>query len=337
MKVLLGGGGITSSLIGYFLRNFKERISLDLWEKHEELGGRMKTLHNVQTNVPVDLGAQYITTNAEFSELYSEVYNSLFQNNKIQELDCIIKNMKPISKGTINYIAPEGMSSLVTHFLKNNFNEINLCHCITTLNVFGNTIEVEANNKVKNVYDAIILTMPVPDILRLTGNFKNFISNDIHENMKNVKYSSRFVLVLIYDKQLEVDWDANYITDNIFRYISIQEKKIKLPSNQSSVIFHTSVEFGKKYFHCNNDEIELILLKHVYELFPEWINPIKTFCYKWEYSQITSPFHNSPKCVVLCSKPIIIMAGDSFTCSSFNGCITSAKATADIILQNFSM
>ena len=55
MRVLLVGGGVTNSLISYFLRDSK--IKFTCWEKARGLGGRFATKRN-KDGLKADHGAQ---------------------------------------------------------------------------------------------------------------------------------------------------------------------------------------------------------------------------------------------------------------------------------------
>lgn len=330
-NTLLVGGGITSSLIGFCLRKHKHIVT-DLWEKEEEIGGRMRTFHSEHTQTETDIGAQYITSSDTLLHQNEDIYNSLFESGKIKPLTCRIDNLR-LPDSLHHYVAPMGMSSLVQHFIDSaKLQNIHTSYSVKNLNILPDMVEVETDNGVKELYKAIVLTLPVPSLFELSGNFKEKMGEEISAELKKVKYSSRFVLVLIYNYLLRVEWAANYTPrDKIFRYVGIQEKKVGISSGCSSVVFHTSVEFGERYH--NSEEASLILMERVRELFPQWKDPVDVFCYKWHYSQVVTPFRNTPGHVVLSSKPPIIITGDGFTTSNFDGCIESANSTVDTLLK----
>lgn len=332
MNVIVVGGGLTGSLIGFFLRRLV--INLDLWESDQELGGRMKTFKTNQFSNGVDTGAQYITTNAKVID--HEVYSCLLKSHKIQPLNSDIINMKPLPSDAVNYIGTEGMESVVHHLINSsNFRNVYLSQPVKKLNIIDHSVEVVSVNGQKEMYDSVVLTLPVPVVLNLEGNFKNSIPKHIYEKLQKVKYSSRDCLMLFYDKKLPVNWAAKYIPhDEIFRYVAIQENKLGISSNQSSVVFHTSIQFGEKYKAVDDEIVKSVLLKHAQQLFREWEDPIEVQHYKWNYSQVLKPYENTPAKVILCTKPLIIIAGDGFTTSNVDGCITSAQSTADTVINS---
>lgn len=330
------GGGVTASLIGYLSRHLT--INLDLWESNEQLGGRMKTMKCDKLGTCVDIGAQYIITIIEASG-DREVYSSLLKSQKIKPLTGNIIDMKPLPENAINYVAPQGMDSIVHHFVNSsNFRNIYLSRSAQKLIVGDRFVEITDQQGQTENYDAVIFTLPVPIFLNLEGNLKTVISEDIYKKLQNVEYSCRDCLALFFSEPLSASWSAKYLPrDSIFRYVAIQENKVGLPDVKSSVIFHTSIQFGEKYKTADDEITKSILIEHVRRLFPEFPDPIEVRHHKWDYSQILEPYdntENNTKSLIIRNNPLIIIAGDAFATSNFDGCIASAESVADI-LKNY--
>lgn len=339
MKTLLVGGGITSSLISFLIQNKPGfcLITLDIWEKEDAVGGRMRTVRSLYSSkIPIDIGAQYLTTYPENLIRYNLIYDSLFNSGIIEELNTTVKNLRPL-EGSKNYVAPNGMSSLVYHFLSNSRRRHNLklSHNLKSLNIKNGKIEAETTNKFRECYDAVVLTMPIPEVLNLSGNFLDFIDPQVREKLKNVQFSSRYALALIYQKMIQEEWGACYMPDDsLVKYIAIQEKKANVPSLQSSVVIHSSTDVDKK-FQQNEKSIESIITNHINELFPSWGQPDEVICHKWTYSQVTIPFQTPSRILILNKKPLIILAGDSFSHSNFENCIESARNASDLLSKGY--
>jgi len=331
-NVLLVGGGITSSLITFLLRNNVSYV-FEVWEAHEEIGGRMRTFYNEFSSTNIDLGAQYVTTDENRLRLYHTVYDFLISHNILTPLICNVENLRTQPKNTCNYVARDGMSSLVKQlFANSNIRNIRTSLPVKCLNIQEQIILA---NEGTESFDAVILTPPVPDILEIQGSFREIMSEEHLHKLKQIKYSSRFVLVLVYNQVLNVTWAATYMpSDQIFRYAAIQEKKVESGSCHSSVVLHTSVEFGTEY--KEPEEVQSILEEHVRRIFPEWPQPIRVNCYKWDHSQVTSAYENKPGCVVLHTKPLVVITGDGFTASNFDGCIAAANSTIDVMFDVFA-
>ena len=81
-------------------------------------------------------------------------------------------------------------------------------------------------------------------------------------------FSSRYGLGLFFDKpvNLGLDYDVKYVKDHsVIRFISIDNQKRGLEKSESptSVVLHTSVEFGKEHVEKTPDEVKPILEKMV--------------------------------------------------------------------------
>ena len=68
LKVLIIGAGTTGSLIACLLkRSFKERISIEVWDKSRGIGGRMSTARaGGKSTLTADLGVQYISATPDY-------------------------------------------------------------------------------------------------------------------------------------------------------------------------------------------------------------------------------------------------------------------------------
>lgn len=120
-------------------------------------------------------------------------------------------------------------------------------------------------NGYSDTFDSVVLTMPVPQVFDLTGDISQMISHDpdLTTRLKQVEYSSRYCLALFFDRyvNLGVNYSAKYLPqDPIFRFMSIDNEKrdVSHPS-PTSVIFHTSVPFGKE--NLEKVRLELIHLE----------------------------------------------------------------------------
>ena len=80
MRVLLVGGGVTNSLISYFLKDSK--IKFTCWEKARGLGGRFATKRN-KDGLKADHGAQVRSKPNPFSRIQYESQEMEPQMNKI--------------------------------------------------------------------------------------------------------------------------------------------------------------------------------------------------------------------------------------------------------------
>lgn len=191
-------------------------------------------------------------------------------------------------------------------------------------------------------FDCVILTLPVPQLLQLEGQVQSILSAqlDTTAKLKEVEYSSRYALGLFYNKSVDLglDYDAKYIDNHdILRFVSVDSaKRGKAKSSPTSVVFHTSIPFGKEHVEKTPDQVEPLLVQAVKEAFPNWPQPDEVKCQKWRYSQVTNPFQGQPGGIILSKNPLLIATGDGFSHSNFDGCISAATATASMVKETLA-
>jgi renalase len=339
-KILLVGTGFTSAVTGSLLRKIcRKHVYLVFWDKAKGVGGRMSTSRSPSdSNCIADLGAQYITTSQENFAKHSEIYESLILGKLLEPLCSKIEGMKNLSLGTKHFVAPHGMNCLAKHFLHNAADEIHFGYHVVSICKQGRSWFVETKCGVKDMFDVVILTMPVPQMLDIGGSIQEIISKNhkIKYNLKSVTFSSRYALCLFYDPGYKFDsgWDSKYIYDNeIFRYVSFDNKKRNRPDLPSAVVFHTSIQYGAINSDRDLNDVKNELVCYVKQMFPDWPEPEHTKCQRWQYSQVITPYLGQPGCLTIAEHPLLVAGGDSFISSHFDGCISSAFILADTVGQ----
>lgn len=317
MKVLLIGCGLTSTITAYLLRTRIPNIHLTLWDKARGPGGRTSVRRGPHGTF-VDLGAQFITTDSSTLSKYSEIYEQLISTKTLAPMNCKIEGLSE-SNGKHHFIAPNGANSLVKHFLNNaNVDCTKFERRVSTITPTGKVTCICGSEE---LFDLIIITAPTPQILQMDCPIPQTIRNELEK----VTYSTRFTFNMFYEKPiLQEKWDVKFMDDKMFRYVSIENRKRNQHDTPDCVTFHTTKEFGQKYIKETKDEMFQKLNDKVNELFPDWPLPTSCNVHKWLYSQVTTPYNNSPGCVLLNESIPILAGGDGFTQSTFNGCIESA-------------
>ena len=86
------------------------------------------------------------------------------------------------------------------------------------------TLHVKEIDKVVTT-DALVLTIPAPQLMKLQGNIQNLLE-PWKTNLEKVVYSSRYAMGLYFDGLLDVPWDCKYVGDNdCIRFIGIDNAK----------------------------------------------------------------------------------------------------------------
>ncbi|MEQ2270981.1 hypothetical protein XENORESO_018897, partial [Xenotaenia resolanae] len=289
-------------------------------------------------------------------------YTELLSAGLLRPLDCHIEGLQH-KEGNKDYVTPLGTSSVVKHFLSESGADLYLEYHVTGLYYRGGSWEVERNGGSEK-FDAVILTMPVPQILQLQGDLGNcktltnnqkqnqinmFGENEIdgilqvlnvdelkylgstiqREQLEGVRYSSRFAIALFFSPEVvfSFTWGARYVTDShCIRYIAVDNKKrsIDAPGLGPSLVVHTSVPFGLENLEIEKNAIQPIILQELHRLLPDLPQPISIKSQKWRYSQVLTSVPNCPGHMTILEQPLLICGGDAFTHSNFDGCVESA-------------
>ncbi|XP_008590806.1 PREDICTED: renalase-like isoform X1 [Galeopterus variegatus] len=174
-RVLIVGAGLTGSLCAALLRKETSGpLQLAVWDKAGDSGGRMITVsspHNPQC--AADLGAQYITCTPHYAKKHQSFYEELLAHGILKPLTSPIEGMV-MKEGDCNFMAPQGISSIIKHYLKESAGaEVFFRHCVTQINLRNDKWEVSKETGSPEQFDLIVLTMPVPQILQLQGDIMN--------------------------------------------------------------------------------------------------------------------------------------------------------------------
>ncbi|NXJ85115.1 RNLS Renalase, partial [Trogon melanurus] len=263
-------------------------------------------------------------------------YEELLSCGVLRSLTAPVEGMVA-KEGSCNYVAPQGISSVVKYYLKQSAGaDVFYEQHVTHISLRDGKWEVYRKTGPPEEFDIVILTMPVPQILQLQGDIVNLISESQKQQLESVSYSSRYALGLFYEAgtRIDVPWAAQYITDNpCIRFISIDNKKrnIESPEIGPSVVVHTTVTFGSQHLDSDPAEVQRLILSHLETVLPSLPKAASVKCQKWRYSQVTKAVPDSLGQMILHTQPLLICGGDGFTCSNFDGCIESAVRLVEAV------
>ncbi|KAM6203354.1 renalase isoform 2-T2 [Sarcoramphus papa] len=334
-RVLVVGAGLTGSACAALLRG-AARGRIAVWDKARGAGGRMNTSRSARDAAcTADLGAQYITLETERAGPRRSFYEELLSHGILKPLTAPIEGMV-VKEGSCNYVAPQGISSVVKYYLKQSGADVVYEQYVTHISLRDGKWEVSRKMGPPEQFDIVILTMPVPQILQLQGDIVNIINESQKQQLESASYSSRYALGLFYEAgtRIDVPWAAQYITDNpCIRFISIDNKKrnIESPEIGPSVVVHTTVTFGSEHLDSDPAEVQQLILSHLERIVPSLPKPASVKCQKWRYSQVTKAVPGCLGQMILHTQPLLICGGDGFTCSNFDGCIDSAMSLAEAV------
>ncbi|XP_046359830.2 renalase-like isoform X2 [Haliotis rufescens] len=285
-RVLVAGTGITGAATAAALRQeLPEDATITLWDKSHGAGGRMSTSRKPGDDTcTVDLGAQYFTLTPQYKTKRQSLFDEL-------ESAGVFKPFKGVLEGDNSvdcrhYVTPAGSGSLVKHYLAKSGAEAKYEHHISQVDFKsgdGQAVQVTTQAGTSQEFDAVILTMPVPQILQLKG--------------------------------------------------AIQQS-IDVPP---SVLVHTSVPFSLQHLETDKEAMKPLIMQHLRDILPDLPEPEVVKSHKWRYSQVFQQYEGSPGCVVLETKPLVILAGDAFAQKgNFSGALDSAEATVQAVTKSIN-
>lgn len=286
------------------------------------------TTRRVPDCVSADIGAQYITATEFYRKRHHSLYEELMQAHVLIPMSCSVEGLQQ-KDNSQNFISPSGIGHIIKHFLQQSEAEVQLLRHVTCLSRRDACWEVEFSDGQSEAFDAVILTMPVPQILQLPGDLHNCMSQQQGVHLSQVQYSSRFALVLSFskDSSLDLDYGLKYVTDSqVIRYMSVEHQKrsTELLDLGPVLVVHTSVSFGSKHLESNLDQVQPIIVEEVQRLLPRLPQPIGIKMHKWRYSQVLTSVPGCPGHMTVLDKPLLLLGGDAFTHSNFDGCVESA-------------
>ncbi|PVD39366.1 hypothetical protein C0Q70_01996 [Pomacea canaliculata] len=342
VKVLVVGAGMTGASAAALLRQrLPTDSSITVWDKARGAGGRMSTSRSSSDDkCTVDLGAQYITLIEQYQARRQELYLNLVQKGILAPMTGNVEGPNRFDeKGAKHYVTPQGIGSLVKHFLNQAEAKVEYNRQVVSVDVDGkDTVRVADISGNAESFQAVVLTMPVPQILQLRGSIQKALDADrpVWDRLLGVTYSSRYALGLFYPAgtELPYQWCSKYISDDpCIRYVAVDNKKRNLEDKTvgPSVCVHTHVQFGLQHIEQDKEQVKKLILQHLRARLPELPEPTEVKSQKWRYSQVYRGYPGRPGCVTLQREPLIVLGGDAFSLSSFDGCLDSAEAVASAV------
>lgn len=176
-----------------------------------------------------ELGAQYITRHSKYFDSHKEFYEELLNCDVIRPFNGLIDGFH--GNEDLNYISTQGLSSIAKHYFAKSSIELCTNVRLESLRLISderwNVWEACTTSGRHDHFDAVILTMPIPQILSIDG-VKGQLDETQVADLESAEYSSRFAVGLFYDKNVtkDIPFVAKYVRDSdIIRYVAIDQAK----------------------------------------------------------------------------------------------------------------
>lgn len=348
--MLVVGSGITGCITASMLSRAGAKVTV--WDKAGGVGGRMTThRHPNDPSSHVDMGAQYITAysrdeyDGAFQRLKKDTFADLASNGILSPLVGTIEGEAGSTResGDAHYVSRDGLNSVAKHYLRSAGIAPHTHRTLTQVDSRDDKALCFTTSGEPNEFDAVILTMPVPQVLALKGSVTSSIDPANLAKLQAVRYSSRYALGLFYDRHVTSTWTAKYTRDSpVLRFLCWDDAKRSSssspPSTTSALLAHSSVEFGREHLESDKAQVQDIMQKAVERECPHLPPPVHTHLIRWRYSQVTSGYPAFPGVEVLSRRPLVVVTGDAFSSrSNFEGCLYAAQKTTDVVLTTLGI
>jgi renalase len=358
-KVVIVGAGLTGSLLHHLLRKHVPQLQLSIWEKSGSVGGRYNTSlpsgpaavvpASASPPVHADLGAQYVT---EFEPIaHKDYYQALIDNGVLQEIHHQeIHGGRGAHSEMRHHLVAAGVSSIPKFFMGDEA-PIEFQRQLHSLSAQGQSWALVDKQGKQEQADLVVLTSPMADVLALEGSVQESLT-PFKADLQNVSYSSRYALGVYYPVEAwtslgSIAWRGKYFSpsdSDVIVWMSINNLNVA-PTEACqgpSIVVHTTVPFGMKNGDTAHEEVKAIIMQHLNKLIPELaeVVPIESELLYWKVSQVYKGYQADKEirsaALRVSEAPMLILAGDSFTKSGFDGCIESAEVACDMIKKAIS-
>lgn len=274
--VLVVGAGATGSALAHYLAKAAPGIRLSFWEKSRGPGGRFATMRSREPGLAiVDHGAQYITRGAGGSEVDAELYDELLSSRVIQPFTGLVDGARPEHASQQHYVCREGMSSIAAHLLAKAGSAVTYERRARELNVPADdgvgpqqwhVTDTEGRTA---LFDAVVLTLPTPQLLELEGWALWMLLAENREALVHAasRYSTRWAACAWFDDAAwpalaALPWTSKYVkgaeagTDALV-YLSVEPAKRELAREESgpAVLLHSSVPYGIEHADADPEAV----------------------------------------------------------------------------------
>ena len=228
-KIAIIGAGMSGITVAKELAKSNEVVVFD---KSRGIGGRMATRRT--PNYHFDHGAQFFTAK---SDEFKELCQKAKKDNVIEKWECQLVEISDNNINTKSYVnnsqyfvAKPQMNSLCKYMGKDL--NILLSKKIDAINFDKNKWSLKTlENDIFEDFDYLILAIPSHQAVNLIpGNFKHF---DI---VSNIKMSGCFTLMLGFQEDINLEFDAALVKESNISWISLNSSKPGRKNGYSLVV-----------------------------------------------------------------------------------------------------
>lgn len=187
---------------------------------------------------------------------------------------------------------------------------------------------------------------------KIHGGWEHTLGREKNNQLLDVQHDQRWAFALFYSADCASKFDSFFgpraieqiVDDNILHLLCYQSRKLRVVGGQVSkdglvVVAHTTVEWARRNSRANGRDQRLLnevsdRVSKIMGLGRARLLASKVIT--WKQSQVTRAIPSGRldgPCMSVRSTAPLILAGDYFTESNFGGCLKSAFAAADSLVQ----
>jgi renalase len=326
--VLVVGAGLTGLMAANALQQHRLRVTVV--EKSERVGGRLATQR--MGSGWADYGAQFFAARTPDFQHQAEQWLAagIIYPWSTGWSDGSVLTAQP--HGHVRYAVHGGMKALAEHLAQGV--DVHLKAGLAGLTFAGNGWQVRAENGQTYRCQAILLTPPVPQTLRLLDNNQIRLTPTDRTALEQIEFAPGLVGLFHAEGQVQlpepgmvhrVEAPVNWIADN-------QRKGI---SPKATIItVQASPDYSRKLWEASDSEILVKLQAEVQLYLAPRASFIEAQLKRWSYSlpTITHPQRH----LIATDLPTLVFAGDAFGGPLVEGAALSGLAAAGTIGDKLS-
>ena len=320
---LLVGAGIAGLMAARSLLD--AGFGVKVLEKARGVGGRMATRRF--GDAVFDHGAQFVTAR----DTRFQSYIDMWQREGIVEhwTNGFASNRERKKSGSHSrYRAHPGMTAIPKALSAGVDVELNTP--VRSVTVRSGRWHAISETKGSFEGEALILTPPVPQSLRLLESGGITLSQDAGKDLRQIHYHSCIALMLIFDEPSAIPRPgAIQFEGSPIRWMADnQQKGISL--HKPAVTIHAAPEFSSEHWTATDEEVLERLIHVAAPWLPEKVQQYQV--HRWLYSQPV----DLGRCenITLPGSPPLLFAGDAFAGGRVEGAALSGLRAADWLIAN---
>ena len=246
-KIAIIGAGLSGLSAAHLLKDFAD---ITLFEKARGVSGRMSTRRSGPYFF--DHGAQYFTARTKPFKDFIQPFLDQGIIERWNARHVIFKGNKIVGRtnwaeGEPRYVGVSGMNQ-VNKYISSEL-KIHINTRIVSLNHQGAWQLTDEQGQQYSDYDWVICTAPSPQAAELLPE-----SFKYHADIKAIKMSSCFSLMLGFEQSFTTQFDAAHVTHSDLSWIAFNVHKPKRP-DPFTLLVHSSEKYAEAHIDDDRDQV----------------------------------------------------------------------------------